>query len=236
MADDEFKDETKRVLRERVAGFCSNPKHRVQTLGPHEVEAKSTLIGETCHITAKEAGGPRHDPSLTSNQRKHISNGIWLCRNCHKLVDRNPLTYTSQLLRQWKEAAEAQAAATLGQQMDGALQHPNLHGLRPDFESSAAPVPLTLDQTELTVLVAAANSATGRILVGDGVCGPTVMVLGGALLTDGTDARIVAIHRSALARLMNQGLLRSTDHHIYHVTRRGFETAEELRSTQANPE
>lgn len=46
---------------------------------------------------------------MTTQERTSISNGIWLCRNCHKLVDSDEQRYSVTLLRSWKEAAEEEA-------------------------------------------------------------------------------------------------------------------------------
>jgi hypothetical protein len=52
---------------------------------------------------------------MTSEQRRHYDNGIWLCRNCGTLVDADQARYPAQLLRQWKMQAEVRSVARLGQ-------------------------------------------------------------------------------------------------------------------------
>jgi hypothetical protein len=66
------------------------------------------------HITAASPDGPRFDPSLTPEQRSDIGNAIWLCQTCAKLIDSDIGRYTIQVLRSWKERAEADALAALG--------------------------------------------------------------------------------------------------------------------------
>ena len=61
-------------------------------------------IGEAAHICAAAPGGPRYDPSMTPEQRKSASNGIWLCRNHAKAVDSDP-AYTVEILREWQMLA-----------------------------------------------------------------------------------------------------------------------------------
>ncbi len=58
------------------------------------------------HITAASPGGPRYDSSLTSEDRKSIGNGIWLCQSCAKLVDNDEIRYTKEVIFQWKQGAE----------------------------------------------------------------------------------------------------------------------------------
>ncbi len=79
-----------RALRERVGGICSNPDCRRFTTGPQKTHKdKPIIIGQAAHICAASPGGPRHDPNMTEAQRSSIENGIWLCNNCAKLIDRD---------------------------------------------------------------------------------------------------------------------------------------------------
>lgn len=110
---DEFTKEIVRTLQERVGNRCSNPKCRCITSGPNHAPEKATRIGVAAHITAAAPGGPRYDPSFTPEQRSSISNGIWLCQNCSKLVDSDPKIYLERLLIVWREAAENRAREEL---------------------------------------------------------------------------------------------------------------------------
>jgi hypothetical protein len=70
-------------------------------------------IGEAAHITAADSGGPRFNPSLTREQRRHQSNGIWACADHAKLIDSDSEHFTVEMLRKWKQAAEIQALLAL---------------------------------------------------------------------------------------------------------------------------
>src|SRR5262245_12540983 len=94
---DEFLKETVRELCKRVATLCSNPDCRRTTTGPHSDPSKSTVTGEAAHICAASEGGPRYDPSMTHEQRISAENGIWLCCECHTLIDKDPLRYSANL-------------------------------------------------------------------------------------------------------------------------------------------
>ena len=59
-------------------------------------------MGIAAHITAASVGGPRFDDSISSDERKGIDNGIWLCQNCAKLIDNDEKKYTVELLNKWK--------------------------------------------------------------------------------------------------------------------------------------
>lgn len=102
----EFTDRTKKVLSKRVGERCSRPDCPNVTSGPHSDPTYFQNTGKAAHIIAASSEGPRGDPSLTLDQRKHPANGVWLCATCHDIVDRDPAKYPAPLLRQWKESAE----------------------------------------------------------------------------------------------------------------------------------
>ncbi|MCU4166700.1 hypothetical protein [Carboxylicivirga caseinilyticus] len=105
---DNFTKTTIDILAKRVGYLCSNPDCKIHTVGPNEKEDKASSIGIAAHITAASAGGPRYDSSLSEADRKHISNGIWLCSNCSIIIDKNPEAYPVTLLKKWKESAESE--------------------------------------------------------------------------------------------------------------------------------
>jgi hypothetical protein len=71
-------------------------------------------LGVAAHITGAAAGGPRYDGSLSAVQRRHSDNGIWLCQNCAKLIDKDISRFTEKLLRAWKTLSEDRARNSLG--------------------------------------------------------------------------------------------------------------------------
>jgi hypothetical protein len=111
---DDFTEDVKRALAARVANRCCNPECGAVTSGPQTDPGKAVNLGVAAHITAASAGGPRHDISLSPQQRQDIGNAIWLCQNCAKLVDNDPARYTVDLLRAWKLVAEDLARARVG--------------------------------------------------------------------------------------------------------------------------
>lgn len=103
---DEFSTRTRDTLAKRAGYLCSNPQCQKSTSGPTIEDHRTVNIGVAAHISAAAPGGPRYDHSLTANQRKSISNGIWLCQNCAKLIDSDEVRYDSQVLTRWKRDAE----------------------------------------------------------------------------------------------------------------------------------
>lgn len=132
---DEFTKDLKRILQERVGNRCSNPGCRKLTSGPNFNSQKATRIGVAAHITAASPGGPRFDPQLSIEERKSITNAIWLCQNCGTLVDRDEKTYPVKLLEQWKISAEDSAR----KELEGNL--PNNQPLVPEDNSNSLKCP-----------------------------------------------------------------------------------------------
>ena len=115
----EFSPKTKRVLAQRVGYRCSNPNCQlVSTIGPGDDEKSVVLLGEAAHIIGAIQKGisPRADSTKKISEIVSLENGIWLCRNCHRLVDSKISTYTVDALRKWKSQAEARQAKLLEEQ------------------------------------------------------------------------------------------------------------------------
>jgi hypothetical protein len=109
MARDDFTESSARILAERVGFLCSNPDCGKATIGPHSNVLKSLKKGEAAHITAASPDGPRYDARLTSDDRRSIRNGIWLCSSCHTLIDKDEIRFTTDVVRAWKKQAEQEA-------------------------------------------------------------------------------------------------------------------------------
>lgn len=114
---DDFSSNTKEILAKRVSFCCSNPKCGRITSGPHSDKNKCINIGVAAHIKAAAPGGKRYDPKMTRQERRDISNGIWLCQSCSKLIDSDEIKYTVGLLQQWKRSAEEKTAQKLAAQI-----------------------------------------------------------------------------------------------------------------------
>ncbi|MSM38685.1 MAG: hypothetical protein GJT30_03555 [Geobacter sp.] len=114
---DDFTQDTIARLRLRVAGRCSNPACRVPTTGPTSDPQKVNNIGVAAHICAAAPGGPRYNTSMTSEQRKDIENGIWLCSSCSTDIDRDPVLYKEDVLHQWKAETERLAREEMGKKL-----------------------------------------------------------------------------------------------------------------------
>ena len=106
---DDFSPKTIRALQMRAAFICSNPKCRCLTIAPSDNNDTDCLyIGHASHITAASEGGPRYNPILTSEERKDISNAIYLCASCATMVDKNKgADFSVAQLENWKNDHES---------------------------------------------------------------------------------------------------------------------------------
>lgn len=77
---DDFSEEVKRTLANRVANVCSNPDCHAVTSGPQSDSTKALNVGVAAHITSASPGGPRFDTSLTPEQRFHADKGFGSAR------------------------------------------------------------------------------------------------------------------------------------------------------------
>ena len=103
---DDFSNGVKIELAGRVGWICSFPNCGQSTSGPsHDSPEKMIKNGTAAHITAAAPGGPRYDPLLTSEQRRSIENGIWMCPRHGSLIDKDS-AYSTSDIKAWKNHAE----------------------------------------------------------------------------------------------------------------------------------
>ncbi|MCL6417648.1 hypothetical protein MIB92_18455 [Aestuariirhabdus sp. Z084] len=111
---DDFTDATKRTMAERVAWRCSYPDCGRNTVGPNSNDpTKRINNGISAHIHAAAPNGPRYNPDMSQEERRAITNGIWMCRDHGNLIDADFTEYSADTLLKWKLAAEKKAAESL---------------------------------------------------------------------------------------------------------------------------
>ncbi len=103
---DDFTKSTIETIAKRAGYLCSNPECRILTVGAASGHEGFVNVGVAAHITAASPGGPRYGPSLTPEQRRHQSNGIWVCQTHGKFIDSDDKHFTVEMLRKWKRDAE----------------------------------------------------------------------------------------------------------------------------------
>jgi hypothetical protein len=114
METGDFSKATVELIAKRAANICSNPDCGAQTCGPADAEDKSLTIGEASHIYGVRQGSARYAALLSASERAASTNAIWLCRNCHKLVDADQRLYSAEILFAWRRAHERVIAERLG--------------------------------------------------------------------------------------------------------------------------
>lgn len=103
----DFPKPVKELLAKKAGQVCS--KCLRNTSGGNSNPQKATLIGEAAHIEGAKPSDRRYNPEMTPEQRSNINNGIWLCANCHKEIDDDPVKFTVSLLHHLKTNHEDSA-------------------------------------------------------------------------------------------------------------------------------
>ncbi|MEL1243987.1 HNH endonuclease [Flavobacterium sp. DGU11] len=113
----DFSDKTKEIIARRAGFKCSFPGCNKTLVGPGVFSHESITIGECAHIFSAVPKGPRTDGGLNDDELKKPENGIYLCRNHHKIVDSKAKDnkYTSDLLTRYKNRHEFLISAELGE-------------------------------------------------------------------------------------------------------------------------
>lgn len=203
---DDFSEDVKRIVANRVNNRCSNPECCRPTSGPQIDPTKALNIGVAAHITAASVGGPRYDPSLSAKERKHASNAIWLCQNCAKLIDNDPARFRVSLLRQWKQVAESSALALLVRAATS-------------FDSTLS----SLSPEEMDILRAAADK--GEIYLSWADQTNDWVSVGPQNFRDENDPAVAAMYVEALASLQRRRLVKHDEDELYVLTGTGFKVA-----------
>lgn len=97
-------DKTRKILWARSGNRCAICLRELVEVST-EIDDEA-IIGEECHIIAREINGPRGNVPLANDQRDKPANLILLCRNHHKEIDDQPNTFTVQVLTKIKLAHE----------------------------------------------------------------------------------------------------------------------------------
>jgi hypothetical protein len=104
-------DKNRKILWARSGNRCALCKCEL-VMSATDVDDDS-IIGDECHIIAREANGPRGDSSWDETQLNDYNNLILLCKVHHKLVDDQQNTFTKEILHKMKEQHEEWVRETL---------------------------------------------------------------------------------------------------------------------------
>ena len=110
-----FTEKTKRIIAGRAGYQCSFPDCKQVLIGPGNNNDEVTCLGECAHIYSASNGGPRGKDVLSDEIIASPANGIFLCRNHHKMIDTNAGNgYPPSVLLGYKARHEAMIARQLG--------------------------------------------------------------------------------------------------------------------------
>ena len=101
-------DKTRKILWAKSGNRCSIcHKELVDKIS----DEGDFIVGEECHIISSKTNGPRHESNIENYDT--YENLILLCRNHHKEIDDNVVTYTEELLHYMKSTHEMWVKETL---------------------------------------------------------------------------------------------------------------------------
>lgn len=97
---------TRKMLWGRSANRCNFPECKRELVMDATETDDESIVGEECHIVARETDGPRGNSDLTGEQRDKYNNLLLLCNVHHKLIDDQPNKYTVDALKEMKSHHE----------------------------------------------------------------------------------------------------------------------------------
>ncbi|MDD5567671.1 MAG: HNH endonuclease [Candidatus Omnitrophica bacterium] len=95
-----------KILYIRSGNRCAIPSCRKELVINKTTEDGESIIGEAAHIKGEREGAARYDSAMTDEQRNCHENLIFVCRDCHKIIDDQENTYTVEKLIEIKEQHE----------------------------------------------------------------------------------------------------------------------------------
>lgn len=124
-----FKVKIAEMLAYRSAYICNNPECNTLTVGAALNDSSLKLkLGEAAHIIGEKPLAARHE-DIGEEKLSSIENGIWLCANCHTIIDKiDGIEFKKEELYEWKEKHEKMISMLL--------------------KTHKSPVPLLVRQTE----------------------------------------------------------------------------------------
>ena len=97
-----YSAKTLKVLFARSGDQCTVPDCQNPTIQPTDEEYDDQVLGQICHIYARNPAGPRGDGGLQDDELNSESNLILLCANHHQEIDKYPEKYPANRLKSMK--------------------------------------------------------------------------------------------------------------------------------------
>jgi len=103
-------DKTRKLLWARSGARCAYCRKELFLTALKDNDA---IVGDECHIHARQEGGARSNLSMSIDELDDYENLILLCKVHHKMVDDQPNTYTANALKNLKKKHEKWVQETL---------------------------------------------------------------------------------------------------------------------------
>lgn len=104
---------TKLMLAMKSGNICARKECHVHLISEGK-EADCALIGEAAHIYGENPSAARYREDMTDEERNHVDNLIYLCPNCHTIIDKQekdfPVDYLFALKREHEDYVHNQLA------------------------------------------------------------------------------------------------------------------------------
>lgn len=95
-----------KILCTKSGNRCALPDCRKELVIDSNSNDPAALIAEMAHIKGEKPGSARYDASMTDPERNSFENLLLLCPSCHKKIDKQPNSYSFQLLLKYKKEHE----------------------------------------------------------------------------------------------------------------------------------
>lgn len=99
---DRISSKVQKILCTRSGNRCANPECRKILVVDKTDSDIESLVAQMAHIAGEKEGSPRYDNTMTTKERNSYANLIFVCGNCHKMIDDQPNTYTVEKLHEMK--------------------------------------------------------------------------------------------------------------------------------------
>lgn len=94
---------TKMILSFQSGGICALPGCG-KPLVYDSPSSSSQHIAEAAHIEGENPGAARYDPNMTQQKRDAVENLLFLCPNCHTVIDKSESDWPTEKLHEIKKA------------------------------------------------------------------------------------------------------------------------------------
>jgi hypothetical protein len=120
-------------------GYCQRPDCANRLFV--DTGTKNIHVAEIAHIIAASGAGPRADAKVTQADKGSYENLILLCANCHTIIDKSPVDFPDNMIREWKRKHVERINALFG-----AVQYPDRVSARKAIEPALTENRAVFDQ------------------------------------------------------------------------------------------